>query len=287
MKIHRLIVVALTLATLITACSGEDCTPVQKELEETRQTLAHRDSILDAIGITFQAIDSNMKEMRVVENEIMIQMNEKIRDKDAIRNNVEKMRSIMELNQNYISSLEENLGASAETSAMLFSIVGSMEEKIEMNNLRMAHLNHDLGSLGSDFKDMFDEYMQAEVERMVLQENLQMMEGNLTEMEQQMSALKENLNTVYFAMGTKRELISSGVLEKGGLLKAGGVNEDMDRSAFEEIDKREFDRLKIGAKAKLITEHPSESHRIIGGELFVDDKEMFWSISKFLIVVVD
>lgn len=225
--------------------------------------------------------------MQVVENEIMIQMNEKIRDKDAIRNNVERLRSIMELNQNYISSLEENLGQSAETSAMLFTIVSSMEDKIEMNNLRMARLNHDLGSLGTDFKDMFDEYMQAEVQRMVLQENLQQMEGSPTEMEQQMSALKENLNTVYLAMGTKRELISLGVLEKGGLLKAGGVNEDMDRSAFQEIDKREFERLKIGAKAKLITEYPSESHRVINGELYVDDKDKFWSISKFLIVVVD
>ena len=60
--------------------------------------------------------------------------------------------------------------------------------------------------------------MQAEVDRMVLQENLQSMEGNLSTMEAQMKELKNNLNTVYVAVGTKRELIKSGVLEKGGFL---------------------------------------------------------------------
>ncbi len=228
-----------------------------------------------------------MKEMRVVESEIMVQMNERIRDKDAIRENVLKMRSIMELNQNYISRLEDNLGASSATSANLFGIVQSMQEKMEMNNLRMAHLNHDLGTLGTDFKDMFEEYMQAEVERMVLQENLQAMEGNISTMEAKMTELQKNMNTVYIALGAKRELIESGVLEKGGLLRSSDVNEDMDKTAFEAKDLREVTKLSIGSKAKIITEHPNESYRTIGGDLILDNQKLFWSISKFLIVVTD
>ncbi|MEQ9188819.1 MAG: hypothetical protein RLP15_13880 [Cryomorphaceae bacterium] len=286
MKTHRLIVVLAIIATL-GACSGEDCTPLTVELEEVKGKLAHRDSILDAIGLTFKAIDSNMKEMRVVESEIMQQMNQRIRDKGAIRANVERMRSIMELNQNYITRLEDNLGASSATSANLFSIVQSMQEKMEMNNLRMAHLNHDLGTLGTDFKDMFEEYMQAEVERMVLQENLQAMEGNISSMEEQMSELKKNLNTVYVAIGSRRELIESGVLEKGGLLRSSDVNQDMQRAAFEAKDLRELKKMRVGAKAKLITEHPSESYRIISGDLFIDNQKLFWSISRYLIVISD
>lgn len=286
MKAHRLIV-AFTLIVALSSCGGEDCTSIQAELEEVKGQLAHRDSILDAIGLTFKAIDSNMKEMRVVESEIMVQMNERIRDKDAIRENVLKMRSIMELNQNYISWLEDNLGASSATSANLFGIVQSMQEKMEMNNLRMAHLNHDLGTLGTDFKDMFEEYMQAEVERMVLQENLQAMEGNISTMEAKMTELQKNMNTVYIALGAKRELIESGVLEKGGLLRSSDVNEDMDKTAFEAKDFREVTKLSIGSKAKIITEHPNESYRTIGGDLIIDNQKLFWSISKFLIVVTD
>ncbi len=130
--------------------------------------------------------------------------------------------------------------------------------------------------------------MQAEVDRMVLQENLQSMEGNLSTMEAQMKELKNNLNTVYVAVGTKRELIKSGVLEKGGFLKSGGVNDDLDRLAFTPYDLRKIEDLDLGSdKVKIVTDHPSESYKIENDKLLIEDAKLFWSISKYLIVVTD
>ena len=130
--------------------------------------------------------------------------------------------------------------------------------------------------------------MQAEVDRMVLQENLQSMEGNLSTMEAQMKELKNNLNTVYVAVGTKRELIKSGVLEKGGFLKSGGVNDDLDRLAFTPYDLRKIEDLDLGSdKVKIVTDHPSESYKSENDKLLIEDAKLFWSISKYLIVVTD
>jgi len=130
--------------------------------------------------------------------------------------------------------------------------------------------------------------MQAEVDRMVLQENLQSMEGNLSTMEAQMKELKNNLNTVYVAVGTKRELIKSGVLEKGGFLKSGGVNDDLDRLAFTPYDLRKIEDLDLGSdKVKIVTDHPSESYKIENDKLLIEDAKLFWSISMYLIVVTD
>jgi chromosome segregation ATPase len=280
--------IMLLAALVLQACGGEDCTPLTDELTKVKSELAHRDSVMDAIGTTFKAIDSNMVEMRNVETEIMTQMSARSKDKDAIKVNVDKLRTIMAMNENYVRQLEESLGASSATSASLFMIISSMEEKIEMNNLRLAHLNHDLGTLGDDFKGMFEEYMQAEVERMVLQENLSQMEGNISTMEAQMKELKTHLNTGYVAVGTKRDLIGNGVLEKGGLLRSDDVNENMDKSAFERYDIRELAEIKVGAgKVKLITEHPTESYTMENGLLKIKEPKSFWSISKYLIVVTD
>jgi len=130
--------------------------------------------------------------------------------------------------------------------------------------------------------------MQAEVDRMVLQENLQSMEGNLSTMEAQMKELKNNLNTVYVAVGTKRELIKSGVLEKGGFLKSGGVNDDLDRLAFTPYDLRKIEDLDLGSdKVKIVTDHHSEYYKIENDKLLIEDAKLFWSISKYLIVVTD
>ena len=123
---------------------------------------------------------------------------------------------------------------------------------------------------------------------MVLQENLQSMEGNLSTMEAQMKELKNNLNTVYVAVGTKRELIKSGVLEKGGFLKSGGVNDDLDRLAFTPYDLRKIEDLDLGSdKVKIVTDHPSESYKIENDKLLIEDAKLFWSISMYLIVVTD
>jgi hypothetical protein len=40
-------------------------------------------------------------------------------------------------------------------------------------------------------------------------------------------------------------------------------------------------------KARIVTEHPSESYVINGQQLRITDSKLFWSISKFLIVVTD
>ena len=281
-----LLIVSISL--LLASCGGEDCTPLQSELTAAKAELANRDSLLDAIGSTFSMIDSNMLTMKTIEGELIEQMKSPQGKNDAIRSNVEKMKQIMALNQSYIDRLESNLRASSSTSLNLFSIISSMEEKVMNNNLRLARLNHDLGSLGTDFKDMFDEYMQSEVERMVLQENLQSMEGNLSSMEAQMKELKNNLNTVYVAVGTKRELIKSGVLEKGGFLKSDGVNDDLDRLAFTPHDLRTLDAIEVGGtKVKLVTDHPSESYKVENGKLVIEAPKLFWSISKYLIVVTD
>lgn len=276
------------LIFIVSSCGGEDCTPLQNELNETKSELANRDSLLDAIGSTFSMIDSNMLSMKAIEGELIEQMKSPEANGDAIRLNANKMKEIMALNQAYIDRLENNLSASSSTSMNLFSIISSMEDKVMNNNLRLARLNHDLGSLGDDFKDMFNEYMQAEVDRMVLQENLQSMEGNLSTMEAQMKELKNNLNTVYVAVGTKRDLIKSGVLEKGGFLKSEGVNDDLDRLAFTPHDLRTLDYIEVGStKVKLVTDHPSESYKIENGKLMIEAPKLFWSISKYLIVVTD
>ena len=79
----------------------------------------------------------------------------------------------------------------------------------------------------------------------MLQENLQSLEGNLSTMETQMKELKNNLNTAYVALCTKRELIKSGVLERGGFLKLLGFNDDLDRLAFTPYDIHELSEIEV------------------------------------------
>lgn len=277
---------------VIMSCTTNDCKSVETELANTRQELANRDAMLDEFGTAISAVDSNLEMMSSLEKELAESLQSSAKDKkERIQENVNRLKELMASNRDYLGQMQETLDANQHISANLMGVVESMQEKVMMNNLRLARHNNDLETLGDDFKDMFEEYIQAEYARMVLEESMNKMEGNIGKMENQMRELKNYLNTAYYAIGTRRELIENGVLEKGGLLKSKEINEDLDKMAFRAIDVRKIKSIALNAsKVKLVTEHPTESYELIADEsgnytIEITLPESFWSLSKYLIVI--
>jgi len=275
-------------AIVVLSACGENCEQVNAELNRVKLELAQKDSALQMMGFTFEKIDSNLIAMRGVESELMLQLRKPNRDEEAIQTNVNRLKGILDMNNQYINDLEAHVVASNETSGALFSIIGSMEDKMMSNNLRLIRLNADLSEIGDDFKNVFDDYMMAEFQKMELEENLSAMEGSLSSMEERVRNLQNDLNQAYYAIGTKRELIKKGVLVKGGLIRQDDVNENVDLSAFTKIDIRKTTKFPVDAKKfKIESEHPSQSYEAKDGEIVVTDAELFWSLSKYLIITTE
>lgn len=282
-----------TISTFIflVGCS-ESCEPYQKELLETKTQLQQRDSLLNAIGSAFRIVDSNLVTMRTVEGDLVHLLKNDRTNEAGIRENIGRLKHVMAMNQSQLDQLRSNLTASSRLSGNLLSIVNGMEEKIVNNNLRLVKLNDNLGALGTDFKDVFADYLQSEQIRLALETNLEDAKVSLGNMDAQIRELSNNLNTAYVAIGTKRELVDAGILEKGGLLKQGSVNEDLDQMAFKPYDMRELKELSLGSgKARIITEHPSESYVLKQEQgktvLHIESPKNFWRLSKLLIVIRD
>ena len=282
----------LMVSGIMISCTTNDCKSIEAELANTKQELAERDAMLDDFGTAISAVDSNLEMMSSLERELAESLQSSAKDKrERIQENVNRLKELMASNRDYLGQMQETLDANRHISANLMSVVESMQEKVMMNNLRLARHNNDLETLGDDFKNMFEEYIQAEYARMVLEEGMNKMEGNIGNMENQMRELKNYLNTAYYAIGTRRELIESGVLEKGGLLKSKEINEDLDKMAFRAIDVRKIKSIALNAsKVKLVTEHPTESYEFIADEsgnytIEITLPESFWSLSKYLIVI--
>ena len=121
---------------------------------------------------------------------------------------------------------------------------------------------------------------------------------NLNEKEKEADYLKDQnfeqdqqLNTVYYIVGTKDELKEKGLTKGGGLFtkkKADYAN--IDKSHFTKRDMRGLDKIIIDSKkAKIITEKPVSSYTLTKNEdgtttLTITDKEAFWKASPFLII---
>jgi hypothetical protein len=124
--------------------------------------------------------------------------------------------------------------------------------------------------------------------------------GEKTALTDTVSNLTNEKNTAYYVVGTKDELIKSGVLVEEGhkrLLIVGGRNvsaaRDLDPSKFTRIDrlKDRVINLPEGEYTIFSRQNPafaqpfeSKDGKIRGG-LRVNEPEKFWEPSKFLIIV--
>ena len=106
---------------------------------------------------------------------------------------------------------------------------------------------------------------------------------------------KEKLNTAFYAIGTFKELKKAQILtRKGSFIGMGGATaliEDFNQDQFIEVDITEVKDILIDSKkAEFATSHIEGTYEfeIVDGvvtKLVILDPDLFWSVSKFLVIV--
>ena len=112
----------------------------------------------------------------------------------------------------------------------------------------------------------------------------------------------KQLNTAWFVFGTKSELKEQGILKDGKVLQG-----NFNKNYFTKIDIRVDKEIKLYSKsAKLLTMHPSSSYTLTQDAnkqyilkinnpqqdankqyiLKINNPQLFWSTSKYLVVLV-
>lgn len=112
--------------------------------------------------------------------------------------------------------------------------------------------------------------------------------------EQELQATIAELNTVYYVIGTDKELKSANIIEGGGFLRKTKIlPSDFDRSYMTRTDRRTLHEIPIDAKkAKVLTQQPQGSYqfdRLPNGNLslVITDATAFWSVSNILVIKID
>ncbi|HTA81486.1 MAG TPA: hypothetical protein VK783_01000 [Bacteroidia bacterium] len=102
------------------------------------------------------------------------------------------------------------------------------------------------------------------------------------------------LNTVYYAIGTTKELKKHNVITKdGGFIGIGRTSEMKKNFNMEYFTKEDMTKLTViplmGRFDKLLTNHPGNSYTVTNNHksdsLIIKLPAQFWSISKYLVVV--
>jgi prefoldin subunit 5 len=224
-----------------------------------------------------------------------------------------------------VVSPESQLAASTSDRALVLKKVQDLTERLRNSEARLASsqrrvrtLTRDSDSLRTtlaDFQTTIDG-LRAMVEGQKttianLESELGATKAQVTQLTQDnqtltdtVSALTTRENTVYYLVGTKKDLLDKGVIrEVGGtrfliFTRTGETlkpAENLDPSMFTAIDRRQVAEIPLPRPDKpyrVVTNQnlafsnvPSDADRRVRGTLQITNPESFWTNSKFLILV--
>jgi len=272
-----------TAALLLQACSPEDpkTSEPYRQLEEDQRraegVVAAKDSTINSLFGTFNRISENLRTIRSKQGTLVTPEAGAETSGDVeqrIMGDIEEIDALLSENKTLIAKLRKQAKSSAGTIAELEKTIADLEKTIDEKDTEIAGLKEQLASTNSSLATLIDMYRDK---------------SQVADMQ------RNELNSAFYAVGTAKELKEKGVLTKeGGFVGIGGVNKlntaDLPKDYFSAIDVTSTQEITLGGKkAKLSTAHPEGSYRIDGGgaKLVITDPAKFWSISKYLVVVVD
>ena len=172
--------------------------------------------------------------------------------------------------------MRESSFKSSELKRTVDNLIKQMEEKDEQlkqlraelaaKDIHIAELDQTISDLNTNMSDLKTESEQKT---------------------QTINSQDKQLNTAWFAFGTKKELKAQNILVKGK-----GLQGNFNKSYFTKIDIRVEKEIKLYSKsAKILTMHPSSSYSLTTDAkdqyvLRITNPDIFWSTSKYLVIQV-
>jgi len=292
-----------TLALFFVLFSCKDV----KESDEYRKIAFDRDSLAEALdnqdavlknfATEFDKIESNLSSIDSNKSKILkISIKENVDQRDRIHALIADIYIAIDQNQSTIKSLEAKVRNKAENPG-LASMLKSIKRTLLAKETEIALLEKELSKMKLEVNNL-KEAVAFKEKQLVEKDTLLAKQGMKLENQEKLIAQKEEeLNKVYYILGTSKELEKSGIIKKeGGIVGLGSVKilgEKLSGDKMKTLNSKKDKFLLIGnyTKKKVITTHPSDSYFFIAKEgllyLKISFPEKFWSLSKYLVIVVE
>ena len=254
------------------------------QLDDSLQTaLANQDSLF----ILLNDITDGMTQIKAMEK-ILNSGNlssETASRKDQIKSEMAAIQQALQQRRQRLAELEKKLSTSQQYSTTLKRTIDNLKAEIAQQEASISTLRNDLQAAKIQVADLsrsIDSLSTTVIE-----------ERQATELAQQEAqSVTNELNTCFYAIGSKKELKEANIIETGFLRKTKLMQADFQQSYFTRADKRTLNSIPTHSKkAKILTNMPSDSYNIEDADGYkiiqITDPARFWSLSNYLVIQVD
>lgn len=285
MKKLLCLAMAFSLLTFF-GCKEEKKIPVisnnvQQE-DSLQKIIAQKDNEINDMMGTLNEIQEGFREINEAENRVnVVKDGEGSNKAQEIRENVQFISNAMKRNRELITKLQQQLRESSLKGDQFKTTISNLIKQLDEKDQQLQQLRAEL-----DAKDIHISELDETINN--LNTNVTSLKTENTEKTQTISTQDQQLNTAWYVFGTKKELKDQHIYEGGSTTLHGNFN----KSYFTKIDIRVDKEIKLYSKnAKILTQHPSSSYTLQRDAnkmyiLRITNPEIFWSTSKYLVVLV-
>lgn len=254
--------------------------------DSLQQIVNQKDNELNDMVSTLNEIQEGFRQINEAQGRITVERQKGEQNRRSVI--VEDMKFIqqtMRLNNELIENLRNQVKQSKSANSKLRQ---TMEATI-------ASLTSQLDDLNKQMEDLRSQLAAKDITIAEQGEEIGNLKSNVSALSVQnevkartVATQDKELNTAYYVFGTKSELKEQNILKSGEVLRDGSFNKDY----FTRIDIRVDKIIKLYSKrAELRTTHPEGSYSLdkdAKGQytLRITDPERFWSVSKYLVIIV-
>ena len=268
----KLFFIVCCAALLVTGCKDGKNSPDSANVhlaDSLNEVIAQRDSEINDMMGTFNEVQEGLRQISEAEGRVALaKSGEGTSSKQKMKEDIQFIAAQMKKNKELIAQLQKKLEGSSLNATQLKKTIEGLQAQLVEKEKQLQALREEL-----DKKDIHTNVSNLKTESQKKTETI--------------NAQDKQLNTAWYVFGTKKELKGQRILENGKVM-----NGNFNKNYFTKIDIRNTTEIKLYSKSvKLMTAHPSSSYTLVRDAnkqytLRITNPQIFWSTSKYLVVLV-
>lgn len=275
----------ISLALLLYGCKEYKApvanSPTVAKDDSLQQIISQRDTQINNMMATMNEIQEGFNEISEAENRVnLIQDDERADKASQIKEDIKFIADRMQQNRELIKKLQGQLRDSDFKSQELKKVIANMLRQLDEKDQQLQQLRAELDAKNIHIAEL-DETISN------LNNNVTELKSESDEKSQIINNQETQLNTAWYVFGTRPELKDQRILMGDKVLQ-----QNFNKNYFTKIDIRVTREIKLYSKsARLLTSHPAGSYELTRDNnkmytLAITNPQLFWSTSKYLVVVV-
>lgn len=255
--------------------------PTVAKDDSLQQIISQRDTQINNMMATMNEIQEGFNEISEAENRVnLIQDDERADKASQIKEDIKFIADRMQQNRELIKKLQGQLRDSDFKSQELKKVIANMLRQLDEKDQQLQQLRAELDAKNIHIAEL-DETISN------LNNNVTELKSESDEKSQIINNQETQLNTAWYVFGTRPELKDQRILMGDKVLQ-----QNFNKNYFTKIDIRVTREIKLYSKsARLLTPHPAGSYELTRDNnkmytLAITNPQLFWSTSKYLVVVV-